>query len=70
MGAVEAQGRGIDPPNVQRDLNKVLGRGDTKLECGRQKNGPRAVHVLIPRINYLTWNRQIKGANRNKVTNS
>ena len=30
MGAVEAQGRGIDPPNVQRDINKVLGRGGHK----------------------------------------
>lgn len=54
---MEPQGRGIDPPDEQRDI--LLG-GDTELECGRQKNGPRAVHVLIPRINYLTWNREIK----------
>lgn len=66
---METQGRGIDPPDEQRDISKVLG-GGTKLEGGRQKNGPRDVHVLIPRINYLTWNREIKGASRNKMANS
>ena len=56
--------------NRETSTNSRGGGGDTKLECGRQKNGPRAVHVLVPRINYLTWNREIKGENRNKVTNS
>ena len=27
MGAVETQGRGIDPPNEQRDINKFQRRG-------------------------------------------
>ena len=28
MGAVETQGRGIDPPNEQRDINKFRGEGE------------------------------------------
>ena len=28
MGAVETQGRGIDPPNEQSDINKFGGEGE------------------------------------------
>lgn len=67
---MQTQGRGIEPANEGRAIDIILEKTPTKLECGRQNNGPQYVHILIRGINYLTWKRESKGAGTNEVAHS